>query len=327
MFQALLIEKHDEAPRVGIAELADTQLPEGDVTVRVLYSTLNYKDALAITGRGPVVRQFPMVPGIDFAGVVEASSHPQYQPGDRVLLNGWGVGENHWGGLAEKARVKGEWLIPLPSALSEFQAMAVGTAGYTAMLCLMALERHGLTPQSGKVLVTGATGGVGSFAISLLARRGYAVIAVTGKQQEGEYLKRLGAESVMDRAELSAPGRPLGKERWAAAIDSVGSHTLANICAGTAAEGAVAACGLAQGMDLPMTVAPFILRGVSLLGVNSVTQPYERRVEAWRRLGEELDSDLLLAISREISLQDAVSISDDLLNGKVRGRVVVNLNR
>jgi len=327
MFKALLIEKHDETPRVGITELAETQLPEGDVTVRVLYSTLNYKDALAITGRGPVVRQFPMVPGIDFAGVVEASSHPQYQPGDRVLLNGWGVGENHWGGLAEQARVKGEWLIPLPSALSEFQAMAVGTAGYTAMLCLMALERHGLTPQSGKVLVTGATGGVGSFAISLLARRGYSVIAVTGKQQEEEYLKRLGAESVMDRAELSAPGRPLGKERWAAAIDSVGSHTLANVCAGTSAEGAIAACGLAQGMDLPMTVAPFILRGVSLLGINSVTQPYERRVEAWRRLGEELDSDLLLAISREISLQDAVSISEDLLNGKVRGRVVVNLSR
>lgn len=327
MFKALLIEKHDGTPHVGIAELADTQLPEGDVTVRVLYSTLNYKDALAITGRGPVVRQFPMVPGIDFAGVVEASSNPQYQPGDRVLLNGWGVGETHWGGLAEKARVKGEWLIPLPPALSEFQAMAVGTAGYTAMLCLMALERHGLTPQSGQVLVTGATGGVGSFAISLLARRGYSVIAVTGKQQEGEYLKRLGAESVMDRAELSAPGRPLGKERWAAAIDSVGSHTLANVCAGTASEGAVAACGLAQGMDLPMTVVPFILRGVSLLGVNSVTQPYARRVEAWQRLGEELDSDLLLDISREISLQDAVSISDDLLSGKVRGRVVVKLNR
>ncbi|WCE10201.1 acrylyl-CoA reductase (NADPH) [Pseudomonas sp. JBR1] len=326
MFKALLIEKHDEAPRVDITEMAETQLPEGDVTVRVLYSTLNYKDALAITGRGPVVRQFPMVPGIDFAGVVEVSSNPQYQPGDRVLLNGWGVGESHWGGLAEKARVKGEWLIPLPFALSEFQAMAVGTAGYTAMLCLMALERHGLTPQSGKVLVTGATGGVGSFAISLLARRGYSVLAVTGKQQESEYLKRLGAESVMDRAELSAPGRPLGKERWAAAIDSVGSHTLANVCAGTAAEGAVAACGLAQGMDLPMTVAPFILRGVSLLGVNSVTQPYERRVEAWRRLGEELDSDLLLTISREISLQDTVSVADDLLSGKVRGRVVVKMS-
>jgi len=327
MFKALLIEKQDEAPRVGITELAEEQLPEGDVTVRVLYSTLNYKDALAITGRGPVVRQFPMVPGIDFAGVVETSSNPGYQPGDRVLLNGWGVGESHWGGLAEKARVKGEWLIPLPSAMTEFQAMSVGTAGYTSMLCLMALERHGVTPQSGKVLVTGATGGVGSFAISLLANRGYSVIAATGKQQEAEYLKRLGAESVIDREELSAPGRPLGKERWAAAIDSVGSHTLANVCAGTAAEGAVAACGLAQGMDLPTTVAPFILRGVSLLGVNSVTQPYDRRVQAWSRLSEELDSAMLLDVSREISLQDTLALSEDLLNGKLRGRLVVNVNR
>lgn len=328
MFKAILIEKREDGtPRVGITELAEAQLPEGDVTVQVLYSTLNFKDALAITGRSPIVRHFPMVPGIDFAGVVETSSSPKYQPGDQVLLNGWGVGENHWGGLAEKARVRSEWLTPLPQAMTEFQAMSVGTAGYTAMLCLMALERHGLTPQSGKVLVTGATGGVGSFAIALLARRGYSVIAATGKQQEVEYLKRLGAESVLDRAELAAPGRPLGKERWAAAIDSVGSHTLANVCAGTVAEGAVAACGLAQGMDLSMTVAPFILRGVSLLGVNSVTQPYERRVEAWRRLGEELDSTLLLDIGREISLQDAVSVSEDLLGGKIRGRVVVNVSR
>lgn len=327
MFKALLIEKQEGAPRISLTELADEQLPEGDVTVRVLYSTINYKDALAITGRSPVVRQFPMVPGIDFAGVVETSSNPGYQSGDRVLLNGWGLGESHWGGLAEKARVKADWLPPLPSAMTEYQAMSIGTAGYTSMLCLMALERHGITPQRGKVLVTGATGGVGSFAISLLANRGYSVIAATGKQHEVEYLKRLGAESVIDREELSAPGRALGKEQWAAAIDSVGSHTLANVCAGTAAEGAVAACGLAQGMDFPATVAPFILRGVSLLGVNSVTQPYDRRVEAWRRLCEELDSAKLLDISREISLEDAVTISEDLLNGKIRGRLVVNVTQ
>lgn len=327
MFKALLIEKQEGAPRISLTELADEQLPEGDVTVRVLYSTINYKDALAITGRSPVVRQFPMVPGIDFAGVVETSSNPGYQSGDRVLLNGWGLGESHWGGLAEKARVKADWLTPLPSAMTEYQAMSIGTAGYTSMLCLMALERHGITPQRGKVLVTGATGGVGSFAISLLANRGYSVIAATGKQHEVEYLKRLGAESVIDREELSAPGRALGKEQWAAAIDSVGSHTLANVCAGTAAEGAVAACGLAQGMDFPATVAPFILRGVSLLGVNSVTQPYDRRVEAWRRLCEELDSAKLLDISREISLEDAVTISEDLLNGKIRGRLVVNVTQ
>lgn len=326
MFKAILIENEDGTSRAGITELTEEQLPEGDVTVKVLFSTLNFKDALAITGRSPIVRHFPMIPGIDFAGVVETSSNPKYKPGDRVLLNGWGVGENHWGGLAEKARVKGEWLIPLPPEMTEFQAMSVGTAGYTSMLCLMALERHGLTPQSGKVLVTGATGGVGSFAISLLARRGYSVIAATGKQYETEYLKRLGAESVIDRSELAAPGRPLGKERWAAAIDSVGSHTLANVCAATAAEGAVAACGLAQGMDLPMTVAPFILRGVSLLGVNSVTQPYDRRMEAWDRLSNELDSAMLLEVSQEVSLRDAVPMSEDLLNGKIRGRLVVNVS-
>ena len=247
MFKAILIENTD-GYQAQLADLHDEQLPAGDVTVRVSYSTLNYKDGLAISGKSPVVRQFPMIPGIDLAGTVETSNHPHYQVGDRVLLNGWGVGESHWGGLAQKARLRGDWLIPLPKGLSERQAMAIGTAGYTAMLCLLALERHGLTPARGEVLVTGANGGVGSFAIALLARRGYQVIAATGRIGETEYLKRLGAATVIDRNELSNPGRALAKERWAAAIDSVGSHTLANVCAGTQADGDVAACGLAQGM-------------------------------------------------------------------------------
>lgn len=327
MFKAILIEKDADAYQARLTELDDAQLPEGDVTVRVAFSTLNYKDGLAISGSSPVVRRFPMVPGIDLAGTVETSSHPDYKTGDRVLLNGWGVGEGHWGGLAQKARLRGDWLIPLPKALSERQAMAIGTAGYTAMLCLMALERHGLTPERGEVLVTGANGGVGSFAIALLARQGYSVIAATGRPAEADYLKRLGATTIIDRAELSSPGRALAKERWAAAIDSVGSHTLANVCAGTRADGLVAACGLAQGMDFPATVAPFILRGVSLLGINSVTRPYKERVEAWERLCTGLDLAQLDEITREIGLSEAIPVAHELLDGKVRGRVVVDVNR
>jgi len=327
MFKAILIDKNASTYNARLADMSEDQLPEGDVTVRVSYSTLNFKDGLAITGNSPVVRKFPMVPGIDFAGIVEESTHPRYKAGDQVLLNGWGVGESHWGGLAQKASVQGDWLIPLPSGLDEHQAMAIGTAGYTAMLCLMALERHGITPDKGDILVTGANGGVGSFAVSLLARNGYSVIAATGRPEESEYLKKLGAQSVINRNELSEPGRPLSKERWAGAIDSVGSHTLANVCAATRAEGAVAACGLAQGMDLPATVAPFILRGVSLLGINSVTQVYERRVEAWNRLQTDLDLSMLSEITREITLGEAITASTDLLQGKIRGRLVVNVNR
>ncbi|HKM36474.1 MAG TPA: MDR family oxidoreductase [Thiopseudomonas sp.] len=327
MFKAIVIDKNSDAYLANLTELDDAQLPEGDVTVRVAFSTLNYKDALAITGRSPVVRRFPMVPGIDLAGTVEASNHPRYKAGDRVLLNGWGVGEVHWGGLAQKAKLNGDWLIPLPDAISESQAMAIGTAGYTAMLCLIALERHGLTPDKGEVLVTGANGGVGSFAIALLAGQGYSVTASTGRPDEADYLKRLGATTIIDRAELSSPGRALGKERWAAAIDSVGSHTLANVCASINEDGLVAACGLAQGMDFPATVAPFILRGVSLLGINSVTRPYEERVAAWERLGRSLDLEQLAEITREVGLSEAISISDELLDGKVRGRIVVDVNR
>ncbi|KIC83455.1 acrylyl-CoA reductase (NADPH) [Pseudomonas sp. C5pp] len=326
MFKAILIDKLEDKYSARLTELEDDQLPTGNVTVKVAYSTLNYKDALAITGKGPVVRQFPMVPGIDLAGTVEASDDPRYQPGDRVLLNGWGVGESHWGGLAQKARLNGDWLIPHPGHLDERQTMAIGTAGYTAMLCLMALERHGLKPSDGPVLVTGATGGVGSFAISLLASAGYTVTAATGKASEAAYLESLGATAIIDRAELSAPGRPLAKERWAAVIDSVGSHTLANACASTMSEGLVAACGLAQGMDFPATVAPFILRGVSLLGINSVTQPYERRVEAWERLSDQLKIDALPVMTKEICLQGALAAASELMEGKIRGRLIVDVN-
>ncbi|NRH29895.1 MDR family oxidoreductase [Pseudomonas sp. MS19] len=327
MFKAILVDKDADVYQANVAELDDAQLPEGDVTVRVAYSTLNYKDGLAITGSSPVVRRFPMVPGIDFAGTVESSNHSAYKAGDRVLLNGWGVGEGHWGGLAQKARLNGDWLIPLPEGLSERQAMAIGTAGYTAMLCLIALERHGLTPQSGEVLVTGANGGVGSFAIALLARKGYTVVAATGRLAEADYLKRLGASTIIDRAELSNPGRALAKERWAAAIDSVGSHTLANVCAGIRADGLVAACGLAQGMDFPATVAPFILRGISLLGINSVTRSCKERVEAWDRLCSGLDMAQLDEITQEVGLSEAILVAQELLNGKIRGRVVVDVNK
>lgn len=327
MFNGILIDKNDSGYHAHLSSLDEADLPPGDVTVNVAYSTLNYKDALAITGKGPVVRKFPMVPGVDLAGTVETSSHPDFKPGDAVLLNGWGVGEGHWGGLAQKARLDGKWLIPLPTAFTAAQAMAIGTAGYTAMLAIMALEKNGLTPDNGEVLVTGANGGVGSFAIALLAGLGYRVVASTGRLNESDYLKQLGAAEVIDRATLSEPGRPLGKERWAAAIDSVGSHTLANVCATTRYRGTVAACGLAQGMEFPGSVAPFILRGVTLAGVDSVMRPYQDRIDAWQRLSVELSPDSLDLISREIGLSEAIEVAGQLLNGTVRGRVVVDTGR
>lgn len=327
MFKAVLIENDEAGYRAGVTELDDAALPEGDVTVRVDYSTLNYKDGLAITGKGPVVRKFPMVPGIDLAGSVEASSHAGIAVGDAVVLNGWGVGEGHWGGLAQRARLKGDWLVPLPTAFTPRQAMAIGTAGYTAMLCVMALERHGVAPAQGEVLVTGANGGVGSVAVALLAKLGYTVVASTGRAQEADYLKALGATEIIDRAQLSAPGKPLARERWAGAVDTVGSHTLANVCASTKYRGTVAACGLAQGMDFPSSVAPFILRGVTLAGVDSVMAPRAERLEAWRRLAQDLDVTRLDLMTHEIGLGEAVATASALLEGKVRGRVVVDVNR
>lgn len=331
MFKALVITKPETGYRCDLTELDEAQLPaSGDVTVRVAYSTLNYKDGLAITGKSPVVRSFPMVPGIDFAGSVTQSDHPKWKVGDRVLLNGFGVGETHWGGLAQMARVKGDWLVALPETLSERDAMAVGTAGYTAMLCLMALQRHwleaGVAPGSGEVLVTGANGGVGSVAISLLAGLGHTVVASTGRPQEADHLKSLGAATVIDRSELSAPGKPLQKERWIGVVDSVGSHTLANACASTRYGGAVAACGLAQGMDLPASVAPFILRGVTLYGVDSVMAPMARREAAWETLAKTLNRTRLAAITTEIGLAEAIASASDILSGRVRGRLVVDVN-
>lgn len=326
-FKAIVLNKTDAGTQAALTELDDGALPDGDVTIRVDYSTINYKDGLAITGKGPVVRKFPMVPGVDLAGTVESSSHPDWKPGDQVVLNGWGVGEGHWGGLAQKARLKGDWLIPLPSAFTPRQAMAIGTAGYTAMLCVLALERQGVTPDKGEILVTGANGGVGSVAIALLAKLGYTVVASTGRLEETDYLKSLGASEVLDRAQFSAPGKPLGKERWAGAVDSVGSHTLANVCATTKYKGAVAACGLAQGMDLPASVAPFILRGVVLAGVDSVMAPKADRLAAWNRLTTDLDMGRLDAMTKEISLAEAIPAAADILAGKVRGRLVVDVNR
>jgi acrylyl-CoA reductase (NADPH) len=326
VFKALLIEKDDAGHRAGIVELPDNRLPEGDVTVDVEFSTLNYKDGLAITGKGPVVRTFPMVPGIDFAGVVRSSGHPEFNAGDRVVLNGWGVGEQHWGGLAQRAKVRGDWLVHLPAAMSSRGAMMIGTAGYTAMLSVMVLERYGIRPRDGDVLVTGANGGVGSIAIMLLGKLGYRVVAATGRPDERAHLEKLGAAEVMDRATLSAARKPLQKERWAAAIDSVGSHTLANVCAGTRSDGAVAACGMAQGLDFPASVAPFILRGVALLGINSVTRPKPQRVEAWDRLASTLAERDLEAVSSVIGMNDVVATADRLLAGQLRGRVVVDVN-
>lgn len=327
MFNAILIEKDDAGYRAALKAVGDEVLGPGDVTVRVAYSTLNYKDGLAITGRGPVVRRFPMVPGIDLAGAVEASDSPDWRVGDAVVLNGWGVGEVHPGGLAQRARLKAEWLVPLPAAFSARQAMAIGTAGYTAMLCVMALERHGIAPGDGEILVTGANGGVGSVAVALLARLGHTVVASTGRPQEADYLRTLGAAEVVDRAQFNQPGKPLGKERWAAAIDTVGSHTLANVCATTRYRGVVAACGLAQGMDFPATVAPFILRGVTLAGIDSVMCPRPERLQAWQRLATDLDIARLELITREIGLGDAIQTASQLLDGQVRGRVVVDVNR
>ena len=327
MFKAILVNKDDQGYRAELAQVDESSLPEGDVRVKVLYSTLNYKDGLAITGKGPVVRSFPMVPGIDFAGEVLESSSPDFKVGDMVLLNGWGVGEGHWGGLAQEARVKSDWLIPLPKGLTAKQALAIGTAGYTAMLCVMALEKHGTKPSDGEVLVTGAAGGVGSIAIALLSKLGFKVVASTGRMAEAEYLKKLGAAEVIDRASLSAPGKPLAKERWAAVVDSVGSHTLANACAQTKSEGAVAACGLAQGMDFPSTVAPFILRGVTLYGINSVTVPRGKRIAAYEQLSKLLDLKTLDEISHEISLADSIEYAQKLMAGNVRGRLIVDVNR
>ncbi|HMV39083.1 MAG TPA: MDR family oxidoreductase [Plasticicumulans sp.] len=327
MFQAVYLDKPADRLEAGIRALPDDALPEGDVLVRVEWSTLNYKDGLAITGKAPVVRKYPMVPGIDFAGTVEASQHPAWQPGDRVLLNGWGVGEGHWGGLAQKARVRGDWLLARPENLSARQCMAIGTAGYTAMLCVLALERHGVLADSGEVLVTGAAGGVGSVAIQLLARRGYRVVASTGRiEAAGEYLRGLGAAEVIDRAQFSAPGKPLGRERWAGAVDSVGSHTLANVCATTRYGGVVTACGLAGGMDLPATVAPFILRGVTLAGIDSVMAPLPLRQAAWTALAAEIDTDKLDDMTRVIPLAEAIPAAAELIAGQVRGRLVVDVN-
>jgi acrylyl-CoA reductase (NADPH) len=327
MFKAVLIERDERPYRASFTDLDEGRLPAGDVTVRVEYSTLNYKDALAITGKAPVVRQFPMVPGVDLAGTVAESGHPDYRTGERVLLNGWGVGEQHWGGLAQLARVKGEWLIPLPAAFTARQCMAIGTAGYTAMLCVMALERHGVAPESGEILVTGAAGGVGSVAVAVLAKLGFRVVAVTGRSAEADYLKHLGAAEVLDRALFASPGKPLGKERWAAAIDVVGSHTLVNVCASMRYRGVVAACGLAGGLDFPATVAPFILRGVTLAGVDSVACPRTDRLEAWRRLSQDLDIDQLEFLTEEIGLSQAIDRAAVLLEGRIRGRVVVDAGR
>lgn len=327
MFSAILIDKTDAGQTVAVTQVDEANLPEGDVTIDVAYSTLNYKDGLAITGKGPVVRKFPMVPGIDLVGTVRESSHADWKAGDTVVLNGWGVGETHWGGLGQVARLKGDWLVSLPSAFTPKQAMAIGTAGYTAALCVEALVSAGVTPDKGEVLVTGATGGVGSVAVALLAKLGFTVVAATGKASEGDYLKTLGATSIIDRADLSAPGKPFQKERWAAAVDSVGSNTLANAVAATKYGGVVAACGLAQGADFPSSVMPFILRGVSLLGIDSVMAPKAKRLVAWQRLANDLDPALLDSIATEVGLADAVQAAADLIDGKVRGRVLVDVNR
>lgn len=323
MFKGILIEKDEAGYRASVQGIDDARLPEGDVTVRVDYSSLNYKDGLAITGKGPVVRKWPMVPGIDLVGTVSESSNANFAAGDTVVLNGWGVGEGHWGGLAQKARLKGDWLIKLPAGFTGEQAMAIGTAGYTAALCVDALVNHGVTPDQGEVLVTGATGGVGSVAVALLHKLGHRVVAATGKASEADYLKQLGAESVIDRAELSAPGKPLQTERWAAVVDAVGSHTLVNACAQTRYGGAVTACGLAQGADLPGTVMPFILRSVALLGVDSVMAPLALRQQAWARLAKDLDPALLQSMTTEIGLDEAIDAAAKLMRGEVRGRIVV----
>jgi acrylyl-CoA reductase (NADPH) len=324
-FKAIVIEKADGGTTSSLTEFDDANLMDGDVTVRVEYSTVNYKDGLAVTGKAPVVRRFPMIAGIDAAGTVEASTHPAWKPGDKVVLNGWGCGETHLGAYAAKTRVKGDWLVPLPATMSAREAMAIGTAGYTAMLAVMALEGHGLTPERGPVAVTGAAGGVGSVAVAILAKRGFTVHAVTGRAEEGDYLKSLGAAEIVPRQDLAGPAKPLAKERWAGAIDVVGSTTLANLLSMTRYGGAVAACGLAGGMDLPGSVAPFILRGVCLYGIDSVMCPLERRKIAWKRLETDLDRQKLAAMTTEIDLASVPKAAADILAGRVRGRIVVKI--
>lgn len=325
-FKAIVIEKTETGTKAGLADFDEQNLMAGDVAVRVEWSTLNYKDGLAITGKAPVVRRFPMIPGIDLAGTVETSTDPQWKPGDKVILNGWGLGETHLGAYAEMARVKGSWLVRLPASMATRDAMAIGTAGYTAMLAVMALERQGLTPASGPVVVTGAAGGVGSVAIAILAKRGFQVTASTGRPQAAaDYLKALGASEIIDRKELTGPAKPLGKERWAGGIDAVGSTTLANLLAMTRYGGAVAACGLAGGMDLPTSVAPFILRGVSLIGIDSVMRPMPDRQLAWKRLENDLDREKLAAMTSEIGLAEVIDAARDIVEGRVRGRIVVKV--
>jgi acrylyl-CoA reductase (NADPH) len=324
-FKAIRIDKAEQGQTAALVDFDEKDLMDGDVTVRVEWSTLNYKDGLALTGKAPIVRRFPMIPGIDFAGVVENSTSPGWKPGDRVILNGWGLGETHLGGYGQKARVKAEWLVPLPDGMSGREAMAIGTAGYTAMLAVLALERHGIAPAHGPIVVTGAAGGVGSVATAVLGKLGFQVIASTGRPQESGYLKGLGASEIIDRSELTATPRPLGKERWAGGIDSVGSTTLANVLSMTRYGGAVAACGLAGGMDLPTSVAPFILRGVSLLGIDSVMCPQKRRREAWQRLATDLDRQKLAAITSEIGLDAVKDAANSILSGRVRGRIVVKI--
>ncbi len=324
-FKAIVIEKSDAGQKAALADFDEKDLMDGDVTVRVEHSTLNYKDGLALTGKAPVVRRFPMIPGVDFAGTVEASSHPDWKVGDKAILNGWGTGETHLGAYAEKARVKGDWLVRLPASMSTRDAMAIGTAGYTAMLATMALQRHGLTLDRGPLVVTGAAGGVGSVAVAILAELGYQVAAVTGRPQEADYLKGLGAGEIIDRKELAGPPKPLAKERWAGGIDAVGSTTLANVLSMTRYGGAVAACGLAGGMDLPTSVAPFILRGVCLLGIDSVMAPIKLRREAWKRLETDLDRQKLAAMTTEIGLSGVLEAAPRIVAGQVRGRVVVKI--
>ncbi|HEY3791966.1 MAG TPA: MDR family oxidoreductase [Bradyrhizobium sp.] len=324
-FKAIRIDKADKGTTAAVTQFDEAELMDGDVAVRVEWSTLNYKDGLAVTGKAPVVRRFPMIAGIDFAGTVEQSSHPQWKAGDKVVCNGWGMGETHLGAYAEKARVKGDWLVRLPEGMSTREAMAIGTAGYTAMLSVLALEKHGLTPKHGPIVVTGAAGGVGSVAIAVLSKLGYHVIASTGRMSEAEYLKSLGAAEVIDRNELSGPAKPLAKERWAGGIDSVGSTTLANLLSMTKYGGAIAACGLAAGMDLPSSVAPFILRAVCLLGIDSVMCPIELRKVAWNRLAGDLDRTKLTEITHEIGLDQVIGAGAKILAGQVRGRIVVKI--
>ncbi len=330
MFNALVLRKEESGDETSfsadIAQVDESELPDGDVTVDIDYSTINYKDGLAITNTSPIVRTWPMVPGVDFAGTVSASSNDSFSDGDKVVLNGWEVGEKHWGGLAQKARVNAEWLTPLADDMSTRTAAAIGTAGYTSMLCVMALEQHDITPESGPIIVTGAAGGVGSTAVAILSKLGYQVVASTGRPEESDYLTALGASEIIDRDELSGPARPLNKTRFAGGVDAVGSHTLANVLSMTQPDGCVAACGLAQGMDLPASVAPFILRGITLAGINSVTVPQAKRKVAWQRLASDLEPAKLESMTTEVALADVIGVANDIIEGKVRGRVVVDVN-